>query len=58
MFDQLHISMNQELLEKYLCNQSSHYENMDIFCSTKEAVTCNRQTNTFAVNKDEWRTLV
>jgi len=27
MFTPLHSSMNQELFEKYACNQSSHYEN-------------------------------
>jgi len=26
MFTLLHSSMNQELFEKYVCNQSSHYE--------------------------------
>jgi len=29
MFTPLHSSMNQELLEKYVCNQSSHYEKYD-----------------------------
>jgi len=26
MFTLLHINTNQELFEKYVCNQSSHYE--------------------------------
>jgi len=29
MFTPLHSSTNQELLEKYVCNQSSHYEKYD-----------------------------
>jgi len=29
MFTALHSSMNQELFEKHLCNQSSHYEKYD-----------------------------
>jgi len=29
MFNSLHSSTNQELFEKYLCSQSSHYENTD-----------------------------
>jgi len=29
MFTPLHSSTNQELFEKYICNQSSHYENYD-----------------------------
>jgi len=29
MFTPLHSSMNKELFEKYVCNQSSHYENTD-----------------------------
>ena len=29
MFTPLHSNTNQELLEKYICNQSSHYENYD-----------------------------
>jgi len=28
----LHSSTNQELFEKYVCNQSSHYENMRVPC--------------------------
>jgi len=28
MFTLLHSSTNQELFEKYFCNQSSHYEHM------------------------------
>jgi len=29
MFTLLHSSMNQDLFEKYVCNQSSHYEKYD-----------------------------
>jgi len=29
MFTLLHSSTNQELLEKYICNLSRNYENMD-----------------------------
>ena len=45
-FNLLHSSKNQELFEKHLCNQSSHYVNMDNIRYTKEAITCNHQINT------------
>ena len=33
MFTPLHSSMNQELFEKYVSNQSSHYENTMVLCA-------------------------
>ena len=49
-------SMNQELFEKYLCNQCSHYENMDDFHYAKEAITCYHQLHPFCCQQDEWDT--
>jgi len=43
----LHSRTNQELFEKYLCNQSSHYEKYGWFLLRKEANMCNHQINTF-----------
>ena len=41
MFNPLHRIPNQELFEKHLCNQSSHYENTDDFrYELREAITC------------------
>ena len=58
MFNLLHSNMNQELFDKHLCNQGSHYKKhrqfgRDDFCYAKEAITCNHQIN---VSKDEWNT--
>jgi len=39
MFTPLHSSMNQELFEKYVCNQSSHYENMIVLRAP--VIVCN-----------------
>jgi len=55
MFTPLQSSTNQELFEKRLCNQGSHYENKDDFHYTKEAIT-SRATTLFTVSKDEWNT--
>ena len=38
LFTSLHSSINQELFEKYLRNQSSHYENMDGALSSETEV--------------------
>ena len=55
MFDSLHSSTNQELLEKHICNKSSHYEKY-----AKEAIMCNHQINAFHcqqdISKDKWNT--
>ena len=47
MFNPLHSSMNQELLEKYVCNQNSHYDKYQQFPLRREAITCYRQIDTF-----------
>ena len=59
MFNLLHSSMNQELFEKHLCNQNSHYEKYGRFPLRREAIMCYRQIDSmtlFAVSKDEWDT--
>jgi len=38
MVNQLYSSMNQQLFEKNLCNQSSHYENYGQFPLQMEAI--------------------
>jgi len=50
MFNPLHSSMNQELSEKHLYNQSSYYESMDDFCYIKEAIMCYHQINMFSLS--------
>ena len=45
--------MNQEMLEKHLCNQSSHYEKYKRFPLQREAIMRYHQIN---VSKDEWDT--
>jgi len=41
--------MNQDLVEKHLCNIGSHYEKYRQFSImyAKEAITCNHQIDTF-----------
>jgi len=51
MFDSLHSSTNQELLETHLHNKSSHYENYGRFL-----VTQRKPSTLFTVSKDEWNT--
>ena len=48
----LHNSINQELFEKHLCSQSSHYEKHKRFPLLKVVIT----TSLFTINKDEWDT--
>jgi len=45
----LHSNMSQDLVEKHLCNQGSHYEKIQMISIThaKEAITCNHQIDTF-----------
>ena len=43
----LHSIMNQELFEKHLCNQSSHYEKCERFLLQMEAIMCYCQIDTF-----------
>ena len=47
MFNPLHSSTNQELFEKHLCNQSSHYEKYGRFLFQREAIMCYCQIDTF-----------
>jgi len=47
MFDSLHSSTNQELFEKYLCNQVVTMKKPMISRYVKEAITCNHQINAF-----------
>ena len=49
----LHSSMNQELLEKHLCNQNSHYENMDDFHYKGKPSRATTKSTLYAVSKDE-----
>ena len=53
MFNPLHSITNQELFEKHLCNQSSHYEKY--YYEWKPSHTTAKLTP-FAVSKDEWDT--
>ena len=47
MFNPLHSITNQELFEKHLCNQSSHYEKYGRFPLQREAITRYCQIDTF-----------
>ena len=47
MFNLLHSSTNQEMLEKYLCSQNSHYEKYGQFPFQREAIMCYCQIDTF-----------
>jgi len=62
MFNTLHSSMNQQLIEKNLCNQSNHYENYGQFLLQIEAITCVLQNQHFLwwakVNGTKRRALV
>ena len=53
MFNRLHSSTNQELFEKHLCNQNSHYEKYGRFPLRGGATT---KSTLFAVSKDAWDT--
>jgi len=53
MFNALYSSMNQQLFEKNLCNQSSLYENYRRFLLQIEATS---KSTLFVVSKDEWDT--
>ena len=47
MFNLLHRITNQELFEKHLYNQSSHYEKYGRFPLQREVITCYCQIDTF-----------
>ena len=56
MFNPLHSSTNQELFEKHLCYQNSHYENTDDFRYEGKPSCAIAKSTLFAVSKDEWDT--
>ena len=56
MFNPLHSSTNQELFEKHLCYQNSHYENTDNFRYEGKPSRPIAKSSLFAVSKDEWDT--
>jgi len=58
IFDSLHNNMNQDLAEKHLCNQGSHYENYGRFplCMQRKPSRATTKSTLFAVSKDEWNT--
>ena len=53
MFNPLHSNTNQELFEKCLYYQNSHYEKYRQFPLQREAIA---KSTPFAVSKDEWDT--
>ena len=53
LFNSLHGSTNQELFEKCLCIQDSHYEQFLVM--QRKPSVCNYQM-LFTVSKDEWNT--
>jgi len=55
LFNSLHSSMNQELCEKNLCNQGSHYKKYTPLCKGSHRVPTTKST-LFTVSKDEWNT--
>jgi len=57
MFNTLYSSTNQQLFEKNLCNQSSHYESYGQFLLRIKAIHMYiAKLALFVVNKDEWDT--
>jgi len=58
MFNLLHSSTNQELFEKHLCNQGSHYEKYGLFplCTEGSLRYATTKLTVFTVIKDEWNT--
>ena len=56
MFNLLHSSTNQELLEECLCYQNSHYDNTDDFRYEGKPSRAITKLTLFAVSKDEWDT--
>ena len=58
MFTQLHSSTNQELFEKHVRDQSSHYEKYGRFLVTqrKPSARATTKLTLFNVSKDEWNT--
>ena len=56
MFNLFHSSMNQELFEKHLCYQNSHYDKYGQFPLQREPSRAIAKSTPFAVSKDEWNT--
>ena len=56
MSNPLQSSMNQELFEKHLCFQNSHYENIDDFRYEGKPSRAIAKSTLLAVSKDEWDT--
>jgi len=57
VFDSLQSSKNQELFEKHLCNNSSHYEKYGRFLVTQRKPSrATTELTLFTVSKDEWNT--
>ena len=54
MFNPLHGSINQELFEKRLCKQNSHYEK--IRATQKKPSCATTKSTIFTISKDEWNT--
>ena len=54
MFNALHSISNQELLEKHLCYQNSHYEKYGRFLYKEKPSHATAELTLFAVSKDEW----
>ena len=54
IFNSLHSSTNQELFEKDLCNQDSHYEKRAIFVTQRKPSHAITQSTLFTVSKDKW----
>ena len=48
--------MNQELFEKHLCNQSSHYKKYERFRYEGKLSCATIKSILFTVSKDEWDT--
>jgi len=49
--------MNQEVLEKHLCNKSSHYEKYGRFLVTQRKQShATTKLTLFTISKDEWNT--
>ena len=53
---QLHSGMDQELFEKHLCNQGSHYEKWTISITQRKSLRATTKSTLFTVSKDEWNT--
>jgi len=57
VFNSLHSSTNQELFEKHLCKESSHYEKYGRFLATQRNPSrATTKLMLFAVSKDGWNT--